>query len=183
MAKKIVHYGDPLLRQKAQPVREVTPEIQALVDEMVESMRAASGIGLAAPQIGTSLRVIVWDVGEGVGVLINPKIVRRSGSQCGPEGCLSLPGLQGDVVRPERVTVRGLDRDGKEVRITGEGLLARCLCHEIDHLDGVLFIDRADAATLRLVTPTEEDHLEVELTDRQAEAPEQEARRPMRVRG
>ncbi|MBI3947914.1 MAG: peptide deformylase, partial [Armatimonadetes bacterium] len=141
------------------------------------------GVGLAAPQIGASLRVIVWDVGEGVGALINPKITRRSGSQIGPEGCLSIPGLQGEVARPDRVTVRGLDRSGNEVRITGEGLLARCLCHEVDHLDGVLFVDRAHESTLRWVASTEEDDLQAELAERQAEAPEEEARRPMRVRG
>lgn len=157
MAKKIVQYGDPMLRKKARPVPEITPEVQSLIDDMIESMRAASGVGLAGPQVGVPLRVIVWDVGEGVGALVNPKMLRSSGSQLGPEGCLSLPGLQGDVDRPDRVTVRGQDRSGKEIRISGEGLLARCLCHEMDHLDGVLFIDRADQSTLRYVTPTSED--------------------------
>ncbi len=181
MAKKIVHYGDPLLRKKARPVPEITPDIQTLIDEMVDSMRAASGVGLAAPQIGVSLRVIVWDVGEGVGALVNPKIIRASGMQDGPEGCLSIPGLSGSVERPERVTIRGIDRTGKEVRITGEGLAARCFCHEVDHLDGILFVDLADESTLHVVTPTEEDDVEEELTDREAEAPEQEIRSRVRA--
>lgn len=169
MAKKIVHYGDPLLRKTAKPVPEITPEVQAIIEEMIESLRAASGAGLAAPQIGVPLRIIVWDVGDGVGALVNPKMLRSSGSQIGPEGCLSIPGLQGDVDRPSRVTVRGLDRTGKEVRITGEGLLARCFCHELDHLDGVLFVDRADETSLRWVTPTEEDDVEEEIVERHAE--------------
>lgn len=181
MAKKIVHYGDPLLLKKARPVPEVNAEIQALIDEMIETLRAVSGVGLAAPQVGVSLRVIVWDAGEGVGALVNPKIIRASGSQTGPEGCLSLPGLQGVVERPQRVTVRGLDRAGKEVRVTGEDLLARCLCHEIDHLEGVLFIDRADQSTLRWIALAEESPIEEELVERQAEEPEEEMRGRARV--
>lgn len=176
MAKKIVHYGDPLLRKKARVVPEVTPEIQSLIDEMIETLRAASGVGLAAPQVGVSLQVIVWDVGDGVGALVNPKIIRQSGEQYGPEGCLSIPGLQGDVSRPSRVTVRGLDRTGKEVRISGEDLMARCLCHEIDHLQGVLFIDHADQQSLRWTTTGEEEELE-EFAEREEEAPAEEVRR------
>ncbi len=159
MVREIVKYPDPVLRKKARPVAEVTEEIRELIGDMLETMRAASGVGLAAPQVGISMRVIVWDVGDGPGALVNPKIVRTSGSQVGPEGCLSLPGLQGTVDRPDRVVVRGLNHDGEEVRISGEGLLARCLCHEIDHLDGCLFIDRADQNSLRWldVSDTEEE--------------------------
>lgn len=175
MTRKIVHYPDPILRKKARPVPSVTDEVRQLIDEMIEAMRAASGVGLAAPQVGVSQRVIVWDVGDGAGALVNPKIIRTAGSQVGPEGCLSLPGLQGTVQRPERVVVRGLDRDGNEVRISGEGLLARCLCHEIDHLDGRLFIDVAEEGSLHWLGAAEtEDVLGEELAERVAETPEEE---------
>ncbi|MDH7570083.1 MAG: peptide deformylase, partial [Armatimonadota bacterium] len=112
----------------------------------------------------------VYDLGEGPGALINPKMVRSSGVQDGPEGCLSLPGIQGEVRRPMRVVVRGLNREGEEVRIEAEGLMARCFCHEMDHLDGILFIDRADPSTLHWVGPTEEDDTEEALAGHVAAA-------------
>jgi len=182
VASKIVLYGDPVLRQKARAVPDVTPEIRALIGEMIQTLGEASGVGLAAPQIGVSLRVIIYDVGEGPGALVNPKILRTSGSQVGPEGCLSIPGLQGTVDRPDRVVVRGLDADGNEVRITGEGLLARCLCHEIDHLEGILFIDRADPDSLHWTTATEEDDVPPELAEVTAEIEEDVVRRPRLLR-
>jgi peptide deformylase len=140
---KIVVIGDPVLREKAQPVPEVTRNIQKLLDNLAETMYAARGVGLAAPQIGVSKRVIVVDVGEGLWELVNPEIVSRKGEDVDVEGCLSIPGVAGKVRRASRVVVRGWDRNGKEIEIKASGLGARALQHEIDHLDGILFIDKA----------------------------------------
>lgn len=139
---KIITLGDPILREKAQPVRKITPNVLKLLDSMADTMYAAPGVGLAAPQIGVSKRVIVVDVGDGLVELINPEIVAAEGRDVGPEGCLSIPGVQGEVPRAARVVVRGLDRHGQEREYRAEGLFARALQHEIDHLDGILFIDR-----------------------------------------
>ncbi|MGB9886245.1 MAG: peptide deformylase [Moorellales bacterium] len=140
---EILRLGSELLRQKARPVTKITPNIEKLLDNLADTMYAAMGVGLAAPQIGIPKRVIVVDVGEGLLELINPVIVEREGEEIGVEGCLSIPGLEGEVPRAARVVVEGWDRTGTTRRITGEGLLARALQHEIDHLDGILFIDRA----------------------------------------
>lgn len=145
--------GDPILRREAAPVEDVE-EIRELVDDMLETMYDADGIGLAAPQIGISRRVFVYDVrepGTAAGVLINPEIVERAGEAEGEEGCLSIPGLSGTVERAESVVVRGLDREGEEVRIEADGLLARCLQHERDHLDGILFLDHLSPLKRRLL--------------------------------
>jgi len=115
---------------------------------MAETMRAADGVGLAAPQVGILRRVVVIDVGDGLIELINPEIIETSGQQQGPEGCLSIPGVSGEVIRPERVKVRALNRNGESFEIDATDLLARALCHEIDHLDGILFIERAIPDTL-----------------------------------
>ena len=141
----IVKEPDSVLRQQAKPVPQITPNIHKLLDDMADTMYDADGVGLAAPQIGILKRVIVMDVGDEHGLieLINPEIIARSGEQFGPEGCLSIPGLTGDVRRAEEVTVTGLDRDGNQRTITGTGLLARCIQHEVDHLNGVLFTDLA----------------------------------------
>ncbi|MGB9660625.1 MAG: peptide deformylase [Moorellaceae bacterium] len=139
---KIITLGDPILREKAQPVRKITPNVLKLLDNMADTMYAAPGVGLAAPQIGVSKRVIVVDVGDGLVELINPEIVAAEGRDVGPEGCLSIPGVQGEVPRAAKVVVRGLDRHGQEREYRAEGLFARALQHEIDHLDGILFIDR-----------------------------------------
>jgi peptide deformylase len=145
MAIKIVRKeGDPVLRQIAKPVPEVTSNIQKLLTDMAETMYENQGIGLAANQIGILKRCIVADVGEGgpgLIQLVNPEVVHAEGEQFGAEGCLSIPGVTGDVLRAARVTVKGLNRDGREVEIKAAGLLARCLLHEIDHLNGVLFTD------------------------------------------
>jgi len=154
---RIVHYPAPVLRKKAAPIDRVTPEIARFMDEMVETMYADNGVGLAAPQVGISLRIIVVDVGDGPLHLVNPVIIAREGSQTGVEGCLSLPNLHGDVVRAMKVTVRALNIHGKKVTLSGEGLWARAMQHEIDHLDGILFTDHVDPATLHWVT-TEEGH-------------------------
>ena len=145
MAKlKIVKVGDDVLRKKCRPVDESTPKILTLLDDMAETMRAAEGVGLAAPQVGVLRRVVVIEVEEGKLIeLINPRIIAYSGEQIGQEGCLSVPGKWGKTKRPMHVTVRALDRHGKEFDISGSELLAKAFCHEIDHLDGKLYIDIA----------------------------------------
>ena len=145
MAKlKILKVGDETLRKICRPVDAVTPRIQRLVDDMIDTMRAADGVGLAAPQVGVLRRVVVIETpDDGLFVLINPKIIAYSGEQESEEGCLSVPGRWGITKRPMHVTVRALDRDGNTVDVTGSGLLAKAFCHEIDHLDGKLYIDCA----------------------------------------
>lgn len=143
MAKlKITKFGDPILRKVARPVEEITPRIHTLIDDMIETMRAAGGCGLAAPQVSVLRRVCVIEVEEGkVYEMINPKIIAYSGEQEEQEGCLSNPGAYGITKRPMHVTVRATDRHGKTYDLTGEGLLARAICHECDHLDGKLYTD------------------------------------------
>lgn len=145
MAKrKIITDKDPTLRQTSRRVERVTPRIQQLLDDMLETMRAADGVGLAAPQVGVLRRLVVIEVEEDHPIfLINPETIYEAGEQEGPEGCLSIPGRSGIVRRPMKVTVRATGRDGKAFEMTGEGLLARAFCHEIDHLDGKLYTDIA----------------------------------------
>ncbi|MFM9330207.1 peptide deformylase [Paenibacillus mesotrionivorans] len=143
----IVKEPDPVLREHAKPVPKITPNIHKLLDDMADTMYEAQGVGLAAPQVGILKRVIVMDCGEEYGgliELINPEIIKKEGEQFGPEGCLSIPGLQGDVRRAQKCTVKGWDRNGQEIEIEGEELLARCIQHEVDHLNGVLFLDVAE---------------------------------------
>jgi peptide deformylase len=145
MIHPIVKYGDPVLETPTKPVENFDEELQALVADMFESMYAANGVGLAAPQIGISRRVAVIDVTVGKNaeariVCANPQIIHTEGEQREEEGCLSIPGFRGHVARPQYVTVRAQDASGKEFEMRGEGLLARAFCHEIDHLNGVLFI-------------------------------------------
>ena len=136
--------GDEALRKVCRPVDTITPRVLTLLDDMVETMRAANGVGLAAPQVGILRRIVVIEVEPGEVIeLINPKIIAFSGEQDGQEGCLSVPGRWGMVKRPMHVTVRALNRKGEEFEITGHELLARCFCHELDHLDGGLYIDKA----------------------------------------
>jgi len=139
---KIVKVGDPVLRKVCRPVTEITPRTKQLLDDMVETMRKADGVGLAAPQVGIMRRIAVVECEPGVVYeLINPKIIARSGEQNGSEGCLSVPGKYGKVSRPMNVTVQCLNREGETVEYHGSELLARAFCHEIDHLDGKLFTD------------------------------------------
>ena len=145
--------GDAALREKAVETA-YTPEVKALIDDLFDTMDAADGIGLAATQIGVSLRVFVYDVREDdtePGALVNPRIVRMTGSVKESEGCLSIPGLTEIVRRDEEVVVEGLDREGNPTRIEAAGLLSRCLQHENDHLDGVLFIDRISAIKRKML--------------------------------
>ncbi len=147
MAKlKIVKVGDDVLRKKCRPVEEITPKTLRLLDDMAETMRAAQGVGLAAPQVGILRRIVVIEVEEGNLIeLINPKIIAYAGEQEGSEGCLSVPNKWGTVKRPMHVTVRALNRHGEEFEITGSEFLARAFCHELDHLDGKLYTDIASA--------------------------------------
>lgn len=145
MAKLTIRkLGDDVLRKNCRPVDAITPRITTLLDDMVETMRAADGCGLAAPQVGVLRRVVVVEVEPGVVYeLINPKIIAYSGEQVGDEGCLSVPGQSGVVKRPMHVTVEALNRHGEVIQVTGHELLARAFCHELDHLDGKLYIDIA----------------------------------------
>jgi len=142
----IVKDPDPVLREKAKPVTKFNANLHKLLDDMAETMYDANGVGLAAPQIGILKRVIVIDTGDEHGLIemVNPEIIEKSGEQFGPEGCLSIPGINGEVRRAMRVKVRGQDRHGVEYTIEGEGLLARAFQHEVDHLNGILFTDLAE---------------------------------------
>ena len=134
--------GDPVLEKECRPVKEVTPKIAELIDDMLETMYDACGVGLAAPQVGVLRRIVVIDVGEGPIVMINPEIIETSGEQTGDEGCLSIPGKAGTVVRPNYVKARFFGEDMQEYEIEGEELLARAICHELEHLDGHLYTER-----------------------------------------
>ncbi len=147
MIRPILKYGDRILHERAAPVDALTPEIDRIVDDMIDTMYAAPGVGLAAPQIGIPLRIFVVDISVGRDqagplVMINPEFVERDGMQLEEEGCLSVPGFNATVVRASRVVIAGLDRTGDEQRREGTGLLARAFQHEMDHLDGMLFVDR-----------------------------------------
>ena len=144
MLRYVVQTGDPVLRKKCEQVNSFNKELGALLDDMKETVRAENGAGLAAPQIGISKRVVVIDVAEGYYELINPVIVSTKGEQCGPEGCLSVKGKQGTVIRPDKVKAEYRDRFGKKHKLTAEGFFARAVCHELDHLDGILYTDKAE---------------------------------------
>ena len=134
--------GDDILRKVCKPVKEMTPRIEELIDDMFETMYDAGGVGLAAPQVGVLKRIVVIDVMDGQQLtLINPEIVESDGEQIGEEGCLSLPGLAGEVARPNHVVCKALDRNMNPITVEGTELLARCICHELDHLDGILYKD------------------------------------------
>jgi peptide deformylase len=163
---EIITRDNPRLRLKAKRVPKVDDSVRRLMDDMVETMLAAPGVGLAANQVDVQLRVIVMKIDNQLYTLANPEIVRSSGEQIGYEGCLSVPGYVGEVARAERVTIKALNRNGREVRIKGEGLLARAIQHEIDHLDGILFIDRLTSLdTLRPVAAAGEEEVEAEIPE------------------
>jgi peptide deformylase len=154
---RIVKYGHPALRQRAAPVRRVTDDVRALVDRLVEVMHDAHGLGLAANQVGIPRRVAVVQIEGELTALIDPEIVSAKGSESAEEGCLSLPRLYGHVARPTRVVVRARDLSGKRMKVAAEGLLARALCHEVDHLNGKLFVDTVDESTLHWLVGTTEE--------------------------
>ena len=163
--RNIREIGDPILNQRAKEVREMTPNLRALIEDMVETMRHANGVGLAAPQVGVLKRLVVIECEEGeLHVLINPEIVERDGEQTGYEGCLSVPGKTGIVTRPNHVKVKALNETMEPVTVEGKELLARALCHELDHLDGHLYTEMA-----------EELYTNEELEEMQAEEEEDEA--------
>ena len=142
--RNIVKDGDDILVKKCRNVVKFDKKLHTLLDDMAETMHRANGVGLAAPQVGILRQIAVINVdGENSYVFINPEIIEQEGEQTGDEGCLSVPGKVACVTRPEKVTAEALDRDGKPFVITGEGLLARCICHECDHLDGILYADLA----------------------------------------
>lgn len=140
---KVVLNGDPVLRRISRPVKEVNDSIRKLMDNMAETMYYSHGVGLAAPQVGINKRVIVVDVGDGLYKMVNPEVVSSSGIQDGPEGCLSVPNIIGNVKRSEHVKVKALDENGEEMVIEASGYKARAFQHEIDHLNGIIFTDKA----------------------------------------
>ena len=149
--------GDPVLNKTCRPVKEVTPRIRTLVEDMLETMYDANGVGLAAPQVGILKRIVVIDVGEGPIILINPELLETSGEQTGDEGCLSVPGMAGTVTRPMNVKVRAYDLDMNEQIYEGEELLARAFCHELDHLDGKLYTSLVEGGLHEVTYEDEED--------------------------
>ena len=140
--RQIVKIGEPVLRKKSKVVKEINDRLIDLLDDMADTMYEADGVGLAAPQVGILKRVVVVDIGDGLIELINPEIIEAEDEYLDNEGCLSVPGESGDVLRPYRVKVRALNRFGETIEIEGEELLARAFCHEIDHLDGILYVDK-----------------------------------------
>lgn len=142
--REIVQIGEPILRKKSKVVEKIDDKLIQLLDDMAETMYQADGVGLAAPQVGVLKRVVVIDIGDGIIELINPEIIETSGEQIGDEGCLSVLGESGEVRRPYVVKVRAFNRKGQLFEIEGEELLARAFCHEIDHLEGVLFVDKIE---------------------------------------
>lgn len=144
MAKRNIRiFPDEILRKRCRPVKDITESIITLIDDMAETMYDANGAGLAAPQVGVLKRIVVIDAGEGLVELINPIFLEKSGSQIGDEGCLSLPGEWATVDRPDYAKVKALNKNGETIIVEGHDLMARALCHEIDHLDGILYIDKA----------------------------------------
>ncbi|TCK98338.1 peptide deformylase [Natranaerovirga hydrolytica] len=154
--RKIREEGDEILRKKSKTVDQMTDKIKILIEDMKETMYDVEGVGLAAPQVGVLRRIIIVDVGEGLTVLINPEIIEKKGEQIGVEGCLSVPGKIAETARPSYVKVKGLNELGEEVTVEGEDFMAKALCHEIDHLNGVLFIDNV----IRFLDPSEEEEEE-----------------------
>ena len=148
---------DPILRKKCKAVTEVTDKIRELVEDMIDTMYEAEGVGLAAPQVGILKRIVVIDVGEGPVIMINPEILETSGSQTGQEGCLSVPGKAGIVTRPNYVKAKAYDLDMNEYIVEGEELMARAICHELDHLDGGLYIDHVEGRLMETVAVDDEE--------------------------
>ena len=154
--------GDDILRKECKSVKEITPRIAELIEDMFETMYEANGVGLAAPQVGVLKQIVVMDVDDGNQyVLINPEILETSGSQTGQEGCLSLPGKAGIVTRPDHVKVKALDENMEEFVLEGDGLLARAICHECDHLDGLMYVSKVEGELMD-VEPIEEEEEELE---------------------
>lgn len=156
--RNILKDGDEILRKKSREVTEINDNILILLDDMADTMYKANGAGLAAPQVGVLRRVVVIDIGEGLVELINPVIKEQTGQQTTIEGCLSIPGIWGEVERPARVVVEALNRKGEKITIESEGFMAQAVCHEVDHLDGILFTDKV----IRFLDEEELDRMEQE---------------------
>ncbi len=144
--RMIREQGEDVLRKRCKEVTEITPKIVEIVEDMLDTMYEANGVGLAAPQVGILKRIVVIDIGEGPIVLINPEIIETSGKQTGNEGCLSVPGKVGVVTRPNYVKAKAIDITGQSIIVEGEELMARAICHELDHLDGVLYVDKVEGS-------------------------------------
>ncbi len=154
--RKIRLDGEDVLRKECKPIEKMTSRLQTLIDDMYDTMYEANGVGLAAPQVGILKRLVVIDIGDDNPLtLINPVIIEADGEQEGEEGCLSLPGLQGTVIRPNHVVCKALNEDMEEITVEGEGLLARAICHELDHLDGVLYKDKTLDGLYSIEVPKE----------------------------
>ena len=149
--------GDPVLEKRCKEITEVTPKIEELINDMLDTMYEANGVGLAAPQVGILKRVVVIDIGEGPVIMINPEILETSGEQTGDEGCLSLPGKAGQVTRPNYVKARAFDENMEEYIIEGEELMARAICHELDHLDGHMYTEKVEGQIHDVVYEEEEE--------------------------
>ena len=149
--------GDSVLTKVCKEVKEITPRLQDLIDDMIETMYEANGVGLAAPQVGILKRIVVIDVGEGPIVMVNPRIVAQDGEQTGDEGCLSVPGKAGCVTRPNYVMARFFDEEMNECEVEGEGLLARAICHELDHLEGHLYVEKVEGGLHDVTYEVEEE--------------------------
>ncbi len=149
--------GDRVLTKKCRPVEKMTPRISELIDDMFDTMYEANGVGLAAPQVGILKRIVVMDVDGTPHLLINPEILETSGSQTGAEGCLSLPGKMGEVTRPSYVRCEALDENMEPFVLEGEGLLARCICHECEHLDGIMYVEHVEGELMDVPAPDEEE--------------------------
>lgn len=149
--------GDPVLGKVCKEVKEITPRIQDLIDDMIETMYEANGVGLAAPQVGILKRIVVIDVGEGPIVMINPRIIDSDGEQTGDEGCLSVPGKAGCVTRPNYVVARFFNEEMQECEVEGTELLARAICHELDHLDGHLYVEKVEGGLHDVTYEAEEE--------------------------
>jgi peptide deformylase len=159
--RNIREMGDPILEKTCKEVKEMTPRIRELIEDMLDTMYEANGVGLAAPQVGILKRIVVIDVtGEDPYILINPKILETSGEQNGPEGCLSVPGKSGIVTRPNYVKATALDINMRPYEIEGEELLARAICHELDHLDGHLYVEKVEGELMDVTPPEEQEEEE-----------------------
>lgn len=155
--RQIRTMGDEILTKVCRPVKMMTPRIHILIHDMLDTMQAADGVGLAAPQVGVLKRIVVVDVGDGPIVLVNPEILETSGEQIEQEGCLSLPGKAGIVTRPNYVKVKAFDENMKEITVEGEELLARAICHECDHLDGIMYVEKVEGDLLEVTSEPEDD--------------------------
>ena len=160
--RQIRELGDPVLEKSCREVKEMTPRLKELVADMLETMHAYEGVGLAAPQVGILRRIAVIDVGEGPIVLVNPRIVETDGEQTGAEGCLSVPGKAGTVTRPNHVKVEAFNENMEPIEVEGEELLARALCHEIDHLDGVMYVEKVEGDLYEVADDEEDEETEEE---------------------